>query len=172
MSTNSIFVCQQCGNEYSKWLGKCTACNAWNSLVETTTVTGKGKKSKSSGRSSRVVENQTQKLTDIKASEMKRIATGISELDRALGGGLVSGQVVLIAGEPGIGKSTLLLQLADNLKKTFYVSGEESSTQVAIRAERLGIKNKNIDFLDSSDVDDVIEQLNTNKQNLDVIIVD
>lgn len=170
MSNTSIFVCQQCGNEYSKWLGKCTACNAWNSLVETTTVTGKSKKSKTSR--SRQVESQTQKLTDIKASEMKRITTGISELDRSLGGGLVSGQVVLIAGEPGIGKSTLLLQLADNINKTFYVSGEESSTQVAIRAERLGIKNKNIDFLDSSDVDDVIDQLNANKKDLDVIIVD
>lgn len=172
MSNNSVFVCQQCGNEYSKWLGKCTSCNAWNSLVETA-VFNKKSKSKSSGSTSRMArEPQAIKLTDIKPSQMKRLATGISELDRALGGGLVSGQVVLIAGEPGIGKSTLLLQLANNLSKTLYVSDEESSSQVAIRAERLGIKNKNIDFLESTDVDSVIEQLSNNKNRPDVIIVD
>jgi DNA repair protein RadA/Sms len=110
---------------------------------------------------------------------MQRTSTGISELDRALGGGLVNGQVVLLAGEPGIGKSTVLLQLADNLNKSLYVSGEESSTQVAIRAERLGIKNKNIDFLESTDVDDIINSLNQSSSNknadasiLSAIIVD
>ena len=170
MSNTSIFVCQQCGNEYSKWLGRCTACNAWNSLVETAVFTKKAKGEKrSTNRSS---ESQILKLTDIKASQMQRITTGISELDRALGGGLVNGQVVLIAGEPGIGKSTILLQLADNLSKTVYVSGEESSSQVAIRAERLGIKNKNIDFLESTDVDDIIEQLSNSKNTTDLIIID
>ena len=169
MANSSIFVCQQCGNEYSKWMGKCTACNSWNSLVETAQFTKKVKGSKKTSSSTHNLE--TVKLTDIKASQMQRTSTGISELDRALGGGLVNGQVVLLAGEPGIGKSTVLLQLADNLKKTLYISGEESSSQVAIRAERLGIKNKNIDFLESTDVDDIIEQLNK-VDNLDLIIVD
>ena len=169
MANSSIFVCQQCGNEYSKWMGKCTACNSLNSLVETAQFTKKVKGSKKTSSSTHNLE--TVKLTDIKASQMQRTSTGISELDRALGGGLVNGQVVLLAGEPGIGKSTVLLQLADNLKKTLYISGEESSSQVAIRAERLGIKNKNIDFLESTDVDDIIEQLNK-VDNLDLIIVD
>ncbi len=169
MSTSSIFVCQQCGNEYSKWMGKCTACNSWNSLVETAQFTKKVKGSKKTSSSTH--NSETVKLTDIKASQMQRTSTGISELDRSLGGGLVNGQVVLLAGEPGIGKSTVLLQLADNLKKTLYISGEESSSQVAIRAERLGIKNKNIDFLESTDVDDIIEQLNR-VDSLDLIIVD
>lgn len=104
MSASSIFVCQQCGNEFSKWLGKCTACNSWNSLVETAQF-GKNSKSKSRGpNSQKTASLRVQKLTDIKASQMQRISTGISELDRALGGGLVNGQVVLLAGEPGIGK--------------------------------------------------------------------
>ena len=105
---------------------------------------------------------------------MQRTSTGISELDRVLGGGLVAGQVVLVAGDPGIGKSTILLQLANNLDKTLYVSGEESSSQVAIRAERLGIKNKNIDFLESTDVDDIINSLNQSisNSNLSAVIVD
>lgn len=171
MSTSSIFVCQQCGNEYSKWMGKCTACNSWNSLVETAQFTKKSK-SKTSAQGRPSSGGEILKLTDIKASQMQRITTGISELDRALDGGLVAGQVVLIAGEPGIGKSTILLQLANNLEKTLYISGEESSSQVAIRAERLGIKNKNIDFLESTDVDDIVEQLSTNKNLMDLIIID
>lgn len=171
MSNTSIFVCQQCGNEYSKWMGKCTACDAWNSLVETAQFTKKVK-SKTSAQGRPSSGGETVKLTDIKASQMQRTSTGISELDRALGGGLVNGQVVLLAGEPGIGKSTVLLQLANNLKKTLYVSGEESSTQVAIRAERLGIKNKNIDFLESTDVDEIIDQLNAVHSTLNAVIID
>lgn len=168
MSNSSIFVCQQCGNEYSKWMGKCTACNSWNSLVETAQFTKKSKSGKKT--TSKFVASETVKLVDVKASQMQRIQTGISELDRALGGGLVNGQVVLVAGEPGAGKSTLLLQVANNLKNTLYVSGEESSSQVAIRAERLGIKNKNIDFLESTDVDEIIEKLQG--LTLQCIIVD
>src|SRR3989344_8583504 len=127
MTSSSIFVCQQCGNEYSKWMGKCTACNSWNSLVETAQFTKKGK-SKTSAQGRPSSGGETVKLTDIEASQMQRVTTGISELDRALGGGLVNGQVVLVAGDPGIGKSTLLLQLANNLDKVIYVSGEESAS--------------------------------------------
>ena len=173
---SSIFVCQQCGNEYSKWMGKCTACNAWNSLVETAQFTKRSLplRGKKNLRQISNSDSQIQKLTDIKASQMQRTSTGISELDRVLGGGLVAGQVVLVAGDPGIGKSTILLQLANNLDKTLYVSGEESSSQVAIRAERLGIKNKNIDFLESTDVDDIINSLNQSisNSNLSAVIVD
>lgn len=170
----SVFVCQQCGTEYSKWMGKCTGCNSWNSLVESIKITGKSKSQKA-GRNSRSTLNSqptTVKLTDIKSSQMQRTSTDISELDRVLGGGLVNGQVVLIAGEPGIGKSTMLLQLANNLDKTMYVSGEESASQVGIRAERLGIKNKNIDFLESTNVDEIIDQLNAVRSTLSAVIID
>lgn len=172
MSNSSIFVCQQCGNEYSKWLGKCTACNSWNSLVETAQFTKRSLplRGKKNLRQISNSDSQIQKLTDIKASQMQRTSTGISELDRSLGGGLVNGQVVLLAGEPGIGKSTILLQLANNLDKTLYISGEESSSQVAIRAGRLGIKNKNIDFLESTDVDEIIEKLQG--LTLQLIVID
>jgi DNA repair protein RadA/Sms len=171
MSNSSIFVCQQCGSEFAKWLGKCSVCSAWNSLVESVKVTGKNSKSSSSkNRSS--VSKPSIKLTDIKASETKRISTKISELDRCLGGGLVSGQVVLIAGEPGIGKSTLLIDLADKIGDCFYVSGEESASQVAIRAKRLGISNKSINFLEETDVDEVINSLTNNKDVTSVIIID
>lgn len=172
LKSNSVFVCQQCGNEYSKWMGKCTACNSWNSLVETAQFTKKSKTGKKSITSITGNKTETVKLTDIKASQMQRTSTKISELDRALGGGLVNGQVVLLAGEPGIGKSTMLLQLADNLDKVMYVSGEESASQVGIRAQRLGIKNKNIDFLESTDVDAIIDQLNAVPLTLNAIIVD
>lgn len=169
-----VFVCQQCGNEYSKWLGKCTACNSWNSLVETAQFTknSKTRKDKNPQPSTLNPQLTTVKLTDIKASQMQRTSTKISELDRALGGGLVNGQVVLLAGEPGIGKSTMLLQLANNLDKTMYVSGEESASQVGIRAQRLGIKNKNIDFLESTDVDEIIDQLNAVRSTLNAVIID
>ncbi len=172
MSNTSIFVCQQCGTEYSKWMGKCTSCNSWNSLVESIRVTGKSKSQRTNKKQTTNSNNQIQKLTDIKASQMQRISTGISELDRVLGGGLVNGQVVLIAGEPGIGKSTMLLQLANNLDKTMYVSGEESASQVGIRAERLGIKNKNIDFLESTNVDEIVDQLNSVRSSLSAVIID
>lgn len=168
----SLFVCQQCGNEFSKWQGKCSACNSWNSLVETARIT---KKSKSNSTSSRLRGTPMVKLTDIKASKTERITTGISELDRALGGGMVAGQVILIAGEPGIGKSTITLQLADKLKNTLYVSGEESANQIAIRAKRLGINNKSIQFLESTDVDNIIDsvtQLVSNSNKTSAVIID
>ncbi len=103
MANSSVFVCQQCGSEFAKWLGKCSVCNSWNSLVESVKVTGKGSKSQS-GKNKTSISKPSIKLTDIKASQLQRASTGISELDRAIGGGLVNGQVLLLAGEPGIGK--------------------------------------------------------------------
>jgi len=112
------------------------------------------------------------KLSDIKSGATKRLSTKISELDRVLGGGLVPGQVVLIAGEPGIGKSTLLLQLSNNLGNILYVCGEESANQIAIRGQRLAIRNKNIQLLEDTDVDSVIEELTTNHYSLSAVVVD
>ena len=154
-TNKTIFVCNECGYESSKWLGKCPACNSWNTFFEQ--------------KIDKVVENGTkkikerikpQKLNSYEGKEASRIDTGIDELNRVLGGGLVKGSLVLLGGEPGIGKSTLILQLCDKMAdengKVLYVSGEESGEQVKLRADRLGIKNDNIIFLGETDID-VIE---------------
>lgn len=167
MSLHSKYVCQQCGYESTGWLGKCPNCGEWNTLVETVIETN----SKSEARDSKQARNpniKIQKLSDIKQTATKRISTKISELDRVLGGGLVPGQVVLIAGEPGIGKSTLLTQISDNLGNVLYICGEESASQVAVRARRLGIKSKTIDMLENTDVDSVVGSIDSP----DAVIVD
>lgn len=174
MVMSTSFVCQQCGSEFAKWLGKCSVCDTWNSLVESVKVS---KKIKSRNNSSSIRGDNhvssIQKLANIKAAAMQRISTKISELDRCLSGGLVYGQVILIAGEPGIGKSTLLIQLSNMLGNCLYVSGEESASQVAIRAKRLGISNKEIDFLEETDVDSIISNLEQgSSKKIKAIIVD
>ena len=157
MAFHSKYVCQQCGYETTGWMGKCPECGTWNSLVETVVSTGKSHGG--TGKRKASVASKSIKLSDIKVASVKRISTNISELDRVLGGGLVPGQAVLIAGEPGIGKSTLLTQLAASLSKVLYVCGEESATQVKVRADRLGVKNSNIELLEDTDVDSVIDQI-------------
>lgn len=169
--SSSFFVCQQCGNEFSKWQGKCSFCGEWNSLVETVNETRKLNKSNKI-RNSSVIDLKPTKLLDIKLQKTDRVQTKISELDRVLGGGLVHGQVVLIAGEPGIGKSTLLMQLSNNLKNVLYVSGEESGSQVALRAKRLGVKELKIQFLEATDCDDIISSLSSLKEKPSCIIID
>jgi len=171
----SKFVCQQCGYESVGFLGKCPNCGEWNSLVETVVSTGKSEKR----RGNRETQNvKTIKLSDIKASKTARILTKIPELDRVLGGGLVNGQVVLIAGEAGIGKSTLLLEVSSCLaagkpsgQAVLYVCGEESASQVKVRAERLGIKKTGISLLEDTNVDNVIE-LVSSEADLSGVIVD
>ena len=152
----TVFVCNECGYESPKWLGKCPACNSWNTffeqkVVETkSTVTGKAVKERA----------VPQVLDEVVGKNESRIDTGIGELNRVLGGGLVNGSLVLLGGEPGIGKSTLILELCDKITgtgKVLYVSGEESAEQVKLRADRLGIKNNNIMFLGETDID-VIEE--------------
>lgn len=176
MAFHSKYVCQQCGYESTGWLGKCPNCGEWNTLVETVTATGRGREIK--GKKRALVAAKSVKLSEIENVTTKRISTKISELDRVLGGGLVPGQVVLIAGEPGIGKSTLLTQLADNLSKinhsssVLYVCGEESSTQVKVRADRLGVKKTNINLLEDTDVDSVIDILASQGESLQAVIVD
>jgi DNA repair protein RadA/Sms len=165
----SQFICQQCGYSQVGWAGKCPNCNNWGSLVETIVASTKGNNQRQKGGK---LPSKPINLSTIKSSVIKRISTKIPELDRSLGGGLVTGQVVLIAGEPGIGKSTILLQLADKLSNCLYVSGEESANQVAIRAKRLGIESKNIKFLEETDVDSVIDTLDSLDVNPTVIIVD
>jgi len=150
---HSQYVCQQCGYSQVGWAGKCPNCSTWGSLVETLIATGERERGKAKGQ--KKVEPIS--LTAIPSKKTSRLSTKISELDRVLGGGLVPGQVVLIAGEPGIGKSTLTLQLADKIGKTLYVSGEESAAQVKVRADRLGIKNKTLKFLEETNVDTIVD---------------
>lgn len=167
--TGSKFICQQCGYESVGWLGKCPNCNSWGSLVETLLrdVASEGQAVKGSKFGKKPII-----LTSIKAASTRRISTKISELDRVLGGGLVPGQVILLAGEPGIGKSTLLLEVANNLGDVLYVCGEESARQIAIRAQRLGIRNKGINLLEDTDADSVVSELSVSTKRLGAIIVD
>lgn len=134
----SIYTCGECGGTSPKWLGRCPSCGAWNTLVESVAESGAGKNRFQSIARSQPVAT----LAEIEASDVDRQPTGVDELDRVLGGGIVAGGVVLIGGDPGIGKSTLLLQALDALArrmKTLYVTGEESGAQVALRSRRLGL---------------------------------
>jgi len=136
--TKILYTCTECGGQLPKWQGQCPACGAWNTLVETVAEAAAGQhRFQSLARSAPV-----QRLADIEAAEVPRFTTGIGEFDRVLGGGLVAGGVVLIGGDPGIGKSTLLLQSLAQIaraKRTLYVSGEESAAQIALRAQRLAL---------------------------------
>ena len=191
MGTNkkqiSKYVCQQCGFESTGWLGKCPNCGSWNSLAEEVIVKVG---SRQEGRE-RGVKSVPVRLGMVEKRKLERVSTGIGELDRALGGGLVAGQVVLVAGEPGIGKSTLLLQVAANMglapargekSGVLYVSGEESAEQVALRAERLGVEDKKmgesgngfkegIYLLAETDVDEVIDGMG-GMEDLSLMIID
>lgn len=169
--TNTIFVCSDCGYESPKWLGKCPACNSWNTFYEEKAV----KVSKAGEVINSKEKSKPLNLNSVEGKEETRKKTGTAELDRVLGGGLVNGSLILIGGEPGIGKSTLILQLCDKVaknsdgKKVLYVSGEESAEQVKIRADRLDIKNDNIMFLAETDIDEIEEQILFMKPELVVI---
>lgn len=166
----SNFVCQQCGYVSPSFLGKCPNCDSWGSLVETALGKQESRKAGSS-------HGKPIRLTEVAAEATRRLETGISELDRVLGGGIVPGMAVLLSGEPGIGKSTLLLQLVESLTRgtkskdaILYVAGEESASQIKIRAERLGIMADNLLILEETDVDAVIGALGSSKPVL--VIVD
>ena len=165
--SKTIFVCNECGNESSKWLGKCPACNSWNSFFEqkVDNLYGSNKKDKN-------INNKPKTLNSYVGQDAIRVSTGIGELDRVLGGGLVKGSLVLLGGEPGIGKSTLILQLCNKVQgegNVLYVSGEESAEQIKMRADRLGINNDNILFLGETDIDIVNNAILEEKPKLVII---
>ena len=150
---STVFVCNECGYESSKWLGKCPSCGSWNSFFEEKVVETK----KSLGGSNKP-RAEVQKLNEVVKRKANRIKTNVEELDRVLGGGFVEGSLVLLGGEPGIGKSTLILQICNSLQMDdpiLYVSGEESADQIKIRADRLGTTRDNILFLSETDIDNV-----------------
>ncbi len=165
-----IFVCGECGYTSPKWLGRCPECQAWNTFDE---VEVKEKSSKIASGSKMTIKNKAEKLSELKIPDYIRTATGMGELDRVLGGGLVDSSVVLLSGEPGIGKSTLLLQICrvlSHTRKVLYVSGEESQGQLKLRAERLEISGDSIFLLTETDLDAIIEECERLKP--DVIIID
>ena len=163
----TVFVCSNCGNESPKWLGKCPACNSWNTFYEEKIVTSKVSGEKKS------VSAEVKKLNSVEIEKYSRYKTGYEELDRVLGGGLVQGSLVLLGGEPGIGKSTLILQICDKIKvngSVLYISGEESATQIKMRADRLNINNENILFLGETCIETIENTLESVKP--DFIIID
>jgi DNA repair protein RadA/Sms len=156
MKEHVLFVCQNCGYESVKWLGKCPECQAWSTFSEEIRIRKKDEPKKA-GKTKPAV-----RLVDRPDESFSRISTGIGELDRTLGGGIVPGSVVMIGGDPGIGKSTLMLQMLDTLKANgvaLYVSGEESWTQIHMRARRLGIRSEQISFSPETDIDALISLL-------------
>ena len=135
------YVCSECGHEESKWAGRCPECGSWNSFVEEVEIPAKN----ASGRP--IMDDKVRKLSDVPFDKAMRVSSGIAELDRVLGGGVMRPSSVLVGGEPGIGKSTIMIQMLANLAKqsrVLYVSGEESPSQVRMRAERLSLPSDKI----------------------------
>jgi len=167
----TIYTCTECGGAEPKWQGQCPSCLAWNTLVEGIAETAST--SAIASRYAPLAETAgLQKLSEIEAAEVPRQPTGVSEFDRVLGGGLVPGGVVLIGGDPGIGKSTLLLQTLchiGNARKAIYVSGEESPQQIAMRAKRLGLDASQISLLAEINLEKIISILQVHKPDIAVI---
>ena len=171
MKAKTLFYCTECGNETAKWAGKCPACGAWNTIVE------QPERPKGAGKGASVRVGITRRracpVTDLTADEEIRFPTGMGELDRVLGGGAVKGSLVLVGGAPGIGKSTLMLQICSKLcefSKVLYISGEESEHQLKLRAKRLHVESQQLLVLSETNLGDVLEAVNTEQP--DVLIVD
>ncbi len=165
----TLFVCSDCGEEYIQWQGRCSNCGNWNTLKEFSVPNERGTKGRAGGYSGKT-EVATQKLADVAGDKLVRRSTSIPEFDRVLGGGLVPGSVLLLGGDPGIGKSTILLQSAAGFVGTvLYVSGEESPEQIKLRAERLKLKSQEVQLLAATDVNVIIEQIETVKPDLVII---
>lgn len=172
--SKTVFVCSNCGYESAKWTGKCPDCGAWNTLEEQLRAPVSPKSAFSAGaRPLPTGITRAQRIDEISSSEEERYKTGLSELDRVLGGGLVRGSLVLISGDPGIGKSTILLQICQYLGQSheiMYVSGEESSRQIKLRANRLGVDSQGLKVLTETDIQYAVETIRSEKP--DIVMID
>lgn len=167
----SLFYCTDCGNETLKWQGKCPACGAWNTIVEQPVKDIKKKGSIAVTTGLRI--HRPKPMSEVEAVDELRFNTGMNELDRVLGGGAVKGSLVLVGGAPGIGKSTLMLQICDNLCRfsdVLYVSGEESERQIKLRSQRLGIREAGLYLYSETNLDDIVSAVQEKKP--DILIVD
>jgi len=162
-NSSTIWLCQDCGNEFSTWSGKCPACGEWNTLKEI-------KIKNSKVRSSKEVAIESKKITEIQVTNNERKTTGMGEFDRVMGGGIVPGSITLLGGEPGIGKSTLILQVASKMKKTLYLSAEESMAQITMRAKRLGLDGDNIVLASGPEITAIEAEIE--KVDPELIIID
>lgn len=168
--SKSLYVCSECGYESAKWYGKCPSCGEWNTMNEQQ-ISVATERIKSKGNST--FSAKVMRLKDINGDVERRISTGVAEFDRVLGGGIVIGSLVLLSGDPGIGKSTILLQICEHLGKTknvLYISGEESASQIKLRAGRLGVTTENLGILAQTDIGIIVETIKTEKP--DVVIID
>ena len=170
MKAKTVFYCTECGNETAKWAGRCPACGAWNSIVEQAApkASAAGK-----GRTKVLARSKAHPIAELQTEQELRFSTGMGELDRVLGGGAVKGSLVLVGGAPGIGKSTLMLQICSQLcrfAKVLYVSGEESPHQLKMRAERLKVASGNLYVLSETCLGDVLECVS--EEAPDILIVD
>jgi DNA repair protein RadA/Sms len=174
-ATATVYVCQGCGNQSRKWLGKCPDCGEWNSFVEErakpAATAAKGMAARGGFR---LREVKPVRFGEIESQTEARVSSGVTEFDRVLGGGIVPGSLILIGGDPGIGKSTLLLQVADQLsrqnERVLYVSGEESERQIKMRGERLGVEAENLYLLPETNLENILDEVERNEPG--VIIVD
>ncbi len=169
MKSKTVYYCTSCGNETMKWQGQCPACGAWNTIEEFVEKPISAKRTAGSSRQTRMPK----KLTEVESGTDVRFSTGMSELDRVLGGGAVAGSLVLVGGAPGIGKSTLLLQICGELcrsRQVFYVSGEESERQLKLRAQRLGVETDGLFVLSETSLNEISEAVRT--ADPDILIID
>ena len=175
MKQKTLFYCSECGNETPKWQGKCQACGAWNTIVERPAERPSKKPGPAASRGSAlgVAVHRPKLMGEIEATDELRFSTGMGELDRVLGGGAVKGSLVLVGGAPGIGKSTLMLQICDNLCRfasVLYVSGEESERQIKLRAERLQVRGEGLHLLAETNLENLVDAVHS--FGPDILIVD
>ncbi len=169
----TVFSCTSCGSQHPKWTGQCQDCSDWNTLQEEAALVSTSSKPKAARFEGFAPKSEVQKLQEVSVKGSPRSPSGLAELDRVLGGGLVAGSVILLGGDPGIGKSTLILQslsLLSNDKKTLYVTGEESAQQIALRATRLGVQDADLDLLADNQLESILQVSQSHRP--EVLVVD